>query len=415
MTGRLCQETRASGAFDSACQRVLRPVGAGLGRVVLAAMFMGALAGCGDRHVPASAAPAAAVSVARVLARPIQQWDAFNGRISAIDTVEIRPRVSGYVQRIAFDEGGEVRKGDLLFVIDARPMQAAFDVAVARLERARAGAALARQQAQRSNDLYALQAVSRDEAERTRAASEQGRADVAAAQAAVEAAKLDLQFCEVRAPVAGRVGHAMLTVGNLAMADQTVLTTVVSQDPVYVDFYPDEDNYLRYQAQVRRAKHAPTVRVGLVSDPGFPHEGRVTFSDNRVDPATGTNHMRAVLHNPGHQLTPGLYAHVQFAGLAPVTAALIDDKAVLTDQDRKYVYVLGAGNKAERREVQLGPVNEGLRVVAAGLSSNDFVIVDGLQRVFYPGAPVTPTVVAMDAPAQVAAVSLGSATVADAK
>lgn len=386
-------------------------------QLVLAATAMCLLAGCGQNKAAGGGGPPpSAVSVAKVLSKPIQQWDEFNGRISAVDAVEIRPRISGYVERIAFNEGGEVRKGDLLFVIDPRPYRAALDIALARLERAQAGAALAEKQAQRSNTLFKKNATSQEEADRTRAEYEQSRADVVAARAAVEAARLDLQFSEVRAPVSGRVSHAMLTVGNLAMANQTVLTTVVSQDPVYVDFYPDEENYLRYLAQARRGgKDALPVRVGLVDEQGFPHEGQVKFLDNRVDPATGTNHMRAVLRNPDHKLTPGLYAHVQFAGIAPSEAALIDDKAVLTDQDRKYVYVLGAGDKAERREVKLGPVNHGLRVVEAGLSTKDYVIVDGLQRVFYPGAPVKPTVVAMGAPMQLAAPALASNTVAGAK
>lgn len=388
----------------------------GRGGVALVSATLLLLAGCGDNKAAGGAAPPAAVSVARVLSKPIQQWDQFNGRISAIDAVEIRPRVNGYVERIAFNEGGEVRKGDLLFVIDQRPYRAALDIALARLERAQAGAALAQKQSQRSNDLFKKNATSQEEAERTTAEYAQSRADVGAAKAAVDAARLDLQFSEVRAPVAGRVGHAMLTVGNIAMANQTVLTTVVSQDPVYVDFYPDEENYLRYLAQARRsATDALSVQVGLVNEQGFPHQGRLKFLDNRIDPATGTNHMRAVLHNPDHRLTPGLYAHVQFAGQAPANATLIDDKAVLTDQDRKYVYLLGAGDKAERREVKLGPVNHGLRVVEAGLSATDYVIVDGLQRVFYSGAPVKPTVVAMEPPARLAAAPMAAATVAGAK
>lgn len=396
--------------------RVSRPRELGLAKFLLASTAMLLLVGCGENKAAGGAAPPPAVSVAKVLSKPIQQWDEFNGRISAVDAVEIRPRVSGYVERIAFKEGGEVRKGDLLFVIDPRPYRATLDIALARLERAQAGAVLAEKQAQRSNALFKKNAGSQEEAERTAAEYAQSRADVVAAKAAVEAARLDLQFSEVRAPVAGRVSHAMLTVGNLAMANQTVLTTVVSQDPVYVDFYPDEQNYLRYLAQARRAaKAALPVRVGLIDEQGFPHEGRLKFLDNRVDPATGTNHMRAVLQNPDHQLTPGLYAHVQFAGRAASEASVIDDKAVLTDQDRKYVYVLGAGDKAERREVKLGPVDHGLRVVESGLSTRDYVIVDGLQRVFYPGAPVKPTVVAMGPSAQLAAAPMASDIVAGAK
>jgi multidrug efflux system membrane fusion protein len=316
--------------------------------------------------------------------------------VAAVDSVELRPRVSGYVDRVAFREGQEVRKGDLLFVIDPRPYRAALDIAAARLERAQAGAVLAEKQAQRSNALFKKNATSQEEAERTKAEYEQGRADVIAAKAAVEAAKLDLQFSEVRAPVTGRVSQAMLTVGNLAMANQTVLTTVVSQDPVYVDFYPDEENYLRYQAKARHgAKDALSVRVGLVNEQGFPHQGRLKFLDNRVDPSTGTNHMRAVLQNPDHQLTPGLYAHVQFAGLAPSEASLIDDKAVMTDQDRKYVYVLGPDNVAVRKDVELGRKVGALRVVDYGLDLQDLVIVHGVQKVFMPGMPVTPKQVAM--------------------
>lgn len=402
--------------WEMPCDRASRPSELGLARFVLASTAMLLLAGCGEHKAAGAAAPPPAVSVAKVLSRPIQQWDEFNGRISAVDAVEIRPRVSGYIERIAFNEGGDVRKGDLLFVIDPRPYRATLDIALARLERAQAGAVLAEKQAQRSNALFKKNAGSQEDAERTAADYAQSRADVVAAKAAVEAARLDLQFSEVRAPVAGRVSHAMLTVGNLAMANQTLLTTVVSQDPVYVDFYPDEQNYLRYLAQARRAaKAALPVRVGLVDEQGFPHEGRLKFLDNRVDPATGTNHMRAVLQNPDHQLTPGLYAHVQFAGRGASEAAVIDDKAVLTDQDRKYVYVLGAGDKAERREVKLGPVDHGLRVVESGLSTRDYVIVDGLQRVFYPGAPVKPTVVAMGPPAQLAAAPMASDIVAGAK
>ncbi len=404
-----------------------RPAAACAAGFLLASAALAALSGCGKNSAAAAGggAPPAAVSVAQVTSKPVQQWDEFNGRISAVDAVEVRPRVSGYVERIAFEEGGEVRKGDLLFVIDQRPYRAALDLAAARLERAQAGEVLAEKQAQRSIALFKKNAASQEEADRTRAEYEQSRADVVAARAAVEAARLDLQFCEVRAPFAGRVSHAMLTVGNLAVANQTVLTSVVSQNPVYVDFYPDEANYLRYLAQAQRGdKNAMTVRLRLAGEQGFPHEGKLKFHDNRVDPATGTNHMRAIVQNPGRKLTPGLYAQVQFAGLAPADALLIDDKAVMTDQDRKYVYVLGAGDKAERKEVKLGPVNHGLRVVESGLSSKDYVIVDGLQRIFYPGAPVKPTVVAMGAPAQLAAAggtpgtadSAGtSATLAEAK
>jgi membrane fusion protein, multidrug efflux system len=378
-----------------------------LAGLLLASAAMLALAGCQEGKAAGDAAPPAAeVSVARVLVKPIQQWDQFNGRISAVDTAQIRPRVSGYVQRIAFKEGGDVHQGDLLFVIDPRPYRAALDSALAKLEHAQATATLAQKQDRRSQSLLEQKATSREEAEQTDAAYVQSEADVHAAQAAVASARLDLEFSEVRAPISGRISRAMLTVGNLAVADQTVLTTVVSQDPVYVYFDPDEQSYLRYLSQARQGTlNALPVRVGLANQSDFPYRGSLQFFDNRIDPDTGTIHARAVLQNPDHVLTPGMYAHVQFSGVASSEALLIDDKAVLTDQDRKYVYVLGPGNKAQRKEVKLGAINNGLRVVESGLSADDYVIVDGLERIFYPGAPVKPTVMAMDATGELATAS----------
>jgi len=362
-----------------------------------------AVAGCDSRAQEASAMPPPpAVSVATVLSKPVHQWDTFNGRVSAVESVELRPRVSGYVQRVAFDEGQEVEKGDLLFVIDQRPYRAALDRALAQLQRARAEAGLARAQDARARTLIEAQAISREEFEARKAASAQGDAGVRAAEAAVAAARLDLQFTEVRAPIAGRIGRAMVTEGNLAQADQTLLTTLVSQDPMYVYFESDEQTYLRYAELARkgeRSRSSNPVRVGLANEDGFPHEGTVDFVDNQVDPATGTIRARAVLPNPDRVFTPGLFARVQVQGSGRFEAMLIDDKAVLTDQDRKYVYVLGADNKAVRKDVVLGRMIDGLRVVESGLAADDKVIVHGVQKVFMPGMPVTPQDIAMGAPA----------------
>jgi len=358
---------------------------------------------CSSQAEPAAGMPPPPeVSVAQVLNKDVSRWDEFTGRVTAIETVELRPRVSGYVQQVAYQEGQEVKKGDLLFVVDPRPYKARLAQAEADLERARAEARLAQMQDKRAQTLVEAKAISREEFETRRAASTQGDAAVRAAEAALENARLDLQFTSVRSPINGRAGRAMVTQGNLANADTTLLTTVVSQDPVFVYFESDEQSFLRYQELARKGERAETknpVRVGLASEQGYPHEGTVDFVDNQVDPSTGTIRARAVLRNPDRIFTPGLYARVQLQGSGQFKAMLVDDKAVLTDQDRKYVYVLGEKNAATRKDVKLGPVIDGLRVVTSGLAPSDKVIVHGVQKVFFPGMPVQPKVIAMGAPA----------------
>jgi multidrug efflux system membrane fusion protein len=371
----------------------------------LAMLALGALtavlvAACSSEAAPNAAPPPPEVSVAQVVRKPVQQWDEFTGRVTAIETVDLRPRVSGYVERVAYTEGQDVRKGDLLFVIDPRPYRAALDQAEAELARARSEAKLAQSQDARAESLIEAKAISREEFESRRAASQGSDAAVRAAEAAVASAKLDLQFTQVRSPVAGRAGRAMVTTGNLAQADATLLTTVVSMDPVHVYFETDEQTYLRYNALTRdgnRDAGDNAVRVGLANEAGYPHEGSVDFTDNRVDPATGTIRARAVLRNPDRVFTPGLYARVQLEGGKQAPAMLIDDKAVLTDQDRKYVYVLGPKNVAVRKDIVIGRTADGLRVVTSGLAPTDKVIVGGVQKVFFPGMPVVPKTVAMGA------------------
>ena len=284
---------------------------------------------CSSQADPgAGVPPAPEVSVAEVVARPVRQWDAFSGRVSAVETVELRPRVSGYVQRVAFDEGQLLRKGDLLFEIDPRPYRAALDRAEADLARARSEAKLASAQNVRAQALVEARAISREEFETRNAATAQGNAAVRAAEAAVAAARLDLQFTQVRSPIDGRAGRAMVTVGNLAQADATVLTTVVSQDPVHVYFEADEQTWLRYSRAAvdgERAGDDRAVRVGLAGEDGWPHTGSVDFVDNRLDPATGTIRARAVLRNPDGLFTPGLFARVQLQGSAEFDALLVDD------------------------------------------------------------------------------------------
>jgi membrane fusion protein, multidrug efflux system len=382
-------------------------------RFVLPVIAAASLAttGCSRGDAKAGAPAPPEVDAARVVVKPVGQWDEFSGRIAATDAVEVRPRVSGYIERIAFKEGAEIKAGDLLFVIDPRPYRAAYDSAVAQLARARAAEQLAQEQEKRAQALIAAKAISREEFDTRRAGSTQSNADVRVAESAVATAKLNLDFTEVRSPIAGRVSRAMLTVGNLAQADQSVLTSVVSQDPVYVYFQPDEQAFLRYAELARkgeRAKSANPVRVGLATDKNYPYTGTVNFINNQVDPATGTITLRAVVPNPDRIFTPGLYARVQLEGSADLTAILIDDKAVMTDQDRKYVYVVGPENKAVRKDVTLGDFADELRIVRSGLDANDKVIVAGLQKIFVPNTPVKPRMVAMGALPPAALVALAA-------
>ncbi|MEG2940312.1 MAG: efflux RND transporter periplasmic adaptor subunit [Thermomonas sp.] len=376
---------------------------------LLGVLAAAVLAACSSQAAPGAAPQAPQVSVAGVVSESVQRWDDFTGRVSAVDSVELRPRVSGYVQRVAFAEGQDVRKGDLLFVIDQRPYRAALEQARAQLDRARSEASLAAAQDARAVNLIEAKAISREDFESRRAASRQGNASVRAAEAAVSAARLDLQFTEVRSPINGRAGRVLVTTGNLAQADATLLTTVVSQDPVYVDFEADERAWLRYGQQAASGERAVVrnpVQVGLASEDGFPHTGSVASVDNQVDPGTGTIRARAIVANPDRMLMPGLFARVRLAGSGTAQALLVDDKAVMTDQDRKYVYVIGEGNTAQRRDVTLGSLANGLRVVETGLKPGDKVIVNGLQKVFMPGMPVAPTTVAMRATTPADAVAI---------
>lgn len=375
-----------------------------LGALVSLAVI-GSLAGCGqdqDAHAaqaPGGAPPAMPVSVAEVIARPVAELREFSGLVEAIDKAQVRPRVSGTIDSVRFQPGSLVKKGEVLFVIDPRPYQAEM----ARLEAAVASAKvkleLAQTELARSKRLLDDNAIAQRDYDERSANARQLETAVQANQAALQTARLNLEWTSVRAPFDGRVGKAEITAGNLVDGN-TVLTTVVSANPMYVSFNGDESMYLQVGKLVRSNPGALKLHVGLANEPGFPHEGKLEFVDNQIDPQAGSVRMRAVVDNKDGVLTPGLFAKVQLGTDTHNGEAspLVLERAVGTDQNRKFVYVVNAANQTEYRPVQLGTSVGELRVVLSGLKPGEHVIVDGLQRV-RPGAPVTPQMVPMEAPA----------------
>jgi RND family efflux transporter MFP subunit len=364
-----------------------------------------ALTACGKPSGGGQAGAAAPpeVNVAKVQEKRIQEWDEYTGKMEAVETVEIRPRVSGYIDKVAYTEGKLVKQGELLFVIDPRPYQAERDRAAAEVKRLKTAVDLAHIERTRVQRLRESGAVSQEELDERDSTVAQAEANMAGAQAALESAALNLSFTRVISPIDGRVSRAIVTRGNLVTGGNnggTVMTSVVSMDPIYLYFDGDEQAYLRYNEMAREGERqssrdaANPVNVGLANEDGFPHAGKMDFVDNQVNPQTGTIRARAVLKNPGGFFTPGMFARVQLLGRSNYPAVLILDRAVNTDQNRKYVFVVGAGNKIEYRRVELGRVVEGLRVVHQGLKAGETIVVDGAERV-HPGIVVQPQMVPM--------------------
>ena len=380
--------------LTAAVRSTLRPAVLALAGAGLAAAM---LSGCGDATGKAAEAQAPAappVSAALVLERQVAETQEFSGRLEAIERVEIRSRVSGFITAVNFKPGSEVKKGDVLFVIDPRPYQAEAARAEANAASSRAKLELARRELARAESLLADKAIAKREYDEAAAAQKELEANAAAAQAQLEAARLNLAYTRVTSPIDGRVSKAEITLGNLVDAS-AVLTSVVSLDRIYASFDGDEETYLRVGARAQQG--APVaVRVGLANEEGFPHEGKLEFVDNQLDARTGSVRMRAAFDNADRTLAPGLFARIQLGAADSRKAVLISDRAVATDQSRKYVFVVGAGNKAEYRPVKLGPTVDGLRVVREGLKGGEKIVVNGLQRV-RPGAPIAPQMVAMDA------------------
>jgi RND family efflux transporter MFP subunit len=366
---------------------------------VFALVILVQLAGCtrSESATPVAAAPAPAVSVATVVSRQISDSDEFTGRFEAVERVEIRPRVTGYISSVNFVQGREVTRGEVLFVIDPRPYEADFKRARAQLEQARSQLTLATSEQDRANKLLAAHAISREELESRESALEQAHANVAGAQAAVDTAALNLSFTRVTAPITGVVSRAEITAGNLVTSGQTLLTTVVSVDPIYVSFQGDEQGFLNFMNFARKGGDAEAthpVFVGLANEEGYPHQGAIAFVDNEIDGTTGTVRARGRLDNHDREFTPGMFARVKVVGAKSFPALLINESAVGTDQGLKYVLRVGNDNTIEYRQVKLGPVVDGLRVIREGLNVGDTIVVNGLQHV-RPGMTITPQRVAM--------------------
>ena len=352
---------------------------------------------------PGGPPPPPQVSVAAVIEKEVNEWDEFTGRLEAVERVEIRPRISGYVEKIYFQQGAEVKKGDLLFEIDPRPLQAELARAEADLARANARLDLAQSDLARAEELVQSKAISQQGYEQLTSSRQDSDAAVKAAQAALLTARLNLDYTNIRSPINGRTSRAEVTAGNLVTgggAPSTLLTTVVSLDPIYAYFEGDEQVYLKY-AELSRRGERPSSRdkrnpiyLGLSSEEGHPHQGYVDFVDNALNPQTGTIRARAVFDNKERLFTPGLFARLKLVGSGTYQAILVNDKAIGTDQSKKFVLVVGADNKALYREVKLGPVIDGLRVVKLGLKGGEMIVVNGLQRV-RPGDAVTPQTVSM--------------------
>lgn len=365
----------------------------------------GLLTGCEETPTEA-ASSALSVTVSTPLERETVDYEEFTGTTEAVESVEIRARVTGYLNKVWFTEGTEVKKGDRLFEIDPRPFQAKYDRELAQIEVRQADLKFREAELARAKGLLPKGAISQSDFDRVVAAHEQAIAGLAEARASAAEAKLDLDFTQLLSPIGGEISRARVTPGNLVSADQTLLTTVVSVDPMYVYFNADERTVLDFakavrdgRIKVREGQRSP-VWMGLANEEGFPHEGVLEFAENRFDATTGTIRLRGIFQNPpqsfaGRMLMPGLFVRVRVPLGESYQALMIAERAIMTDQGQKYVLVVNEKNEVEYRRVAIGRLEGRLRVIHEGLRSGERVIVSGQQRV-RPGATVAPKLVAME-------------------
>jgi len=353
--------------------------------------------GC-HRSVARQQPPPPSVTVAPVVVQEVVEWEEFTGRTEAVERVEVRPRVSGHIQEVRFESGQLVRKGDVLFVIDPRWHKAEFDRREAEYEQAKVRLGNAEREANRSAQLLESKAISTEEAETRVAKFQEAKAALLATEAARDAAKLDLDYTQIRAPIDGRVSRAVVTSGNYvggAAGVGTLLTTIVSVNPIHVYADVDENSLLRFNALAAANKLASNgngkvpVELQLADEQGFPHHGYIESFDNKLDPNTGSILLRAEFANPDGRIVPGLFARIRVPLSERHPVLLVEERAIGTDQAQKFVMTVTATNTAEYRFVKLGPIIDGKRVVRTGLTAGDQVVVNGLQRV-RPGMPVSP-------------------------
>jgi len=382
------------------------------------------LAGCGEKTAPPPPAPA--VVVAHPLQKAIVDWDDYVGQFIAVDSVDIRPRVSGYLTQIAFKDGQTVKKGQLLFVIDPRPYQALVDQAKAQVLRQEATLANATAQRKRGDLLVGTHAIAQQDYDTLVATERQAIADLTAAQATLKTNALNLEFTHVTAPLPGRISDRRVAVGNLVTQDQTILTNIVDLNPIRFQFTGSEGSYLKYQRENQAGTRtssrfvANPVEIKLQDETAYRWRGHMEFVDNQIDTNSGAIRGRAVIDNPNLFLTPGMFGHLRLLGSGRYPGLLVPDEAVQADQSRQIVYVVDAQNIVHPKLITTGPLIQGLRVIRSGLDLNDRVVISGLQRA-KPGKPVTPRMgeiqVKTDQPAEGGYIEPpgSSATLADVK
>ncbi|PHY18928.1 efflux RND transporter periplasmic adaptor subunit [Caulobacter sp. BP25] len=358
----------------------------------LAAVAVLAACSAQAKQDAAAAPPPAQVTVTEVAFKSLRQWDDFTGRLEPIDTVEIRPRVSGFIDGAQFTEGARVHKGQVLFQIDPRPYKAEADRAAAEVARAKAQLDLAVVNRERGRRLIEQNALAQSEFDRLASEERAAQANLSAAQAALQTARLNLEWTRVTSPIDGRISKAIITRGNL-VTQSSLLTTVVSDTPIYAEFNADEQTFLKY-ASAERGKGGP-VYMGLMTEDGYPHVGKLAFIDNALDAKSGTIAGRAIFANADGRFTPGLFARIRLVSAESQTVALAPDRAVATDLGKRFVVVVNSANKAEYRPVEIGPLAGNLRIIRSGLKPGDRVIVGGLQKV-KPGDTVAPVPVKAD-------------------
>ena len=356
------------------------------------------LSGCGDKPPAQAAAAPPPVTVAQPTKRTVTDWDEFTGRFEAVEEVQVRARVGGFVNSVEFRDGAIVRAGDLLYVIDSRPFEAVAEQADGQLSDARAKAELAKRELDRALTLVQTSAVSESIVDQRRQTLQAAHAAEMQAEGALKAANLNIEFTHVLAPMAGRVSRHLVSVGNLVQGSEgnaTLLTSIVTLDPIYIYFDVDEATYLKnnklwFEGRRPSSRDTPNpVQVTLTGDTKPSHDGKMDFLDNRLDVSTGTLRSRAVIPNKDFSILPGQFGRVRLIGSSPYEALLLPDTAIATDQSRKIVFVVKDDNTVEAKPVTLGPLDEGLRVIREGLKAEDRVIVDGIQRARV-GAKVTP-------------------------